>query len=110
MAELFTVDESDAEDLILCTATLMVSLEARGELVRFVPKFKKMFPKLKGKAAEFASLMLELWAKAADDESVMDDVVRGHWLRILAACIHAVLLANNVQFRIYQICAALGTD
>jgi hypothetical protein len=38
----------------------MVSLEARGELVRFVPKFKKMFPKLKGKAAEFASLYVEV--------------------------------------------------
>jgi hypothetical protein len=54
--------------------------------------------------------MLKLWAKAADDESVMDDVVRGHWLRILAACIHAVLLANNVQVKIYQICAELGAD
>lgn len=110
LAKRFKVDGVKVRSLIDAVTKLLADLKARAAIASFMPKFAKMFRGKSSKHKQFASLVLSLWNRVQKCGLFSSQLILQYWLRIVAACIHAAILANDLVMPIHKICAAVGVS
>ncbi|KAF1844852.1 uncharacterized protein K460DRAFT_394649 [Cucurbitaria berberidis CBS 394.84] len=110
LAACFGADRVKVRKLVADITKLLVDLDARATIAKFMPTFEKIFPKLWRKYKVFARLVLKLWNKVKEREPFPPDFVLENWLRIVASCIDVVMLANDINIPVHKTCAAVGAN
>ncbi|KAJ4369675.1 hypothetical protein N0V83_005437 [Neocucurbitaria cava] len=110
LAKRLKVDVVKVHGLIDAVTKTLADLKARAAIASFMPMFAKMFPAKDLKHKQFASLVLSLWYRVQKCGLLSCQLILQHWLRIVAACIHAAILANDLVMPIHKICAAVGVS
>jgi hypothetical protein len=84
------------QELVPEATKLLIDLDVRVVLASFIPVFEKCFPKLTSKSQVHASMALKLWKKVNDYDVFTPSFKRKYWLRIVATCIFAVMLRDEL--------------
>jgi hypothetical protein len=102
------IDASKVLKLVHKVKDLLLYFDARAVLAAFLQNIEKTVPRLLPRVKLLAPLVPRLWAEINRDDVFKTHLIHAHWQRIIASCIFAVLLSNDIWIEIRVICAAVG--
>lgn len=88
-------DEGELHELLPGVMNLTIDIDARSAIASFMHKFVKLLREFAWASKKIASMVLKVWTTVLKDPPFTSDLLVEHWLRLVASCIYALLLANN---------------
>jgi hypothetical protein len=102
------IDASKVLKLLPKIKELLLHFDARRAFAAFLQNIGKTAPRLLSRVKLLTPLVLRLWAEINREDVFKTHLIHAHWQRIIANCIFAVLLSNDILVEIRAICAAVG--